>query len=150
MRAGHLPLEGTSGHLVLAALVLGALLDVAYWVLWVVARDVVASDTTPSYYDFENAFPLADLWLLVCVVGAAVALVRRSHTALFWLLVGGGAGIYLGCMDVLYDVQHGIWGRGSGGIIELGIVTITFVFGVSLLRWGWRRRHSLLALDPAR
>ena len=80
---------------------------------------------------------------------AFVALVRSSHTALLWLLAGGGAGLYLGCMDLLYDVEHATFAKGSGGLIELGIVTMTFVFSLSLLRWGWRRRHSLLALDPS-
>lgn len=148
--AGHLPLTGPSRALVLGALALGAVVDVAYWVLWALARDVVASDTTPAYYEFEDAFPLADLWLLVCLVGAIVALVRGSHRALLWLLAGGGAGLYLGCMDLLYDLEHATFGKGSGGLIELAIVTMTFVFSVSLLRWGWRRRHSLLALDPSR
>lgn len=148
-RPGRMPLEGTSRRLVIGALVLGGLVDVAYWVLWVLARDVVASDTTPAYYEFEDAFPLADLWLLVCIVGGIAALLRRWHSALFWLLAGGGAGVYLGCMDLLYDLEHATFGKGAGGAIELGIVVMTFVFSVSLLRWGWRRRHTLLELDPA-
>jgi hypothetical protein len=148
-RRGHLPVTGRSRTLVLVALVVGAVLIVAYWAFWFAARDVVASDTNQAYYDFENAFPLADAWLLGCLLGALTTLVRRSHWALFWLLVGGGAGVYLGCMDSLYDVEHGIWGKGAGGLIELCIVAITFVFGVSLLRWAWRRRHTLLALESS-
>ena len=38
-------------------------------------------------------------------------------------------------MDALYDIEHGIWGRGTSGAVELGIVVITFAFAVSLLRW---------------
>ena len=60
---GRLPIEGRSRTLVLAALVVGAVLIVAYWALWFTARDVVASDTTQSYYDFEDALPLGDAWL---------------------------------------------------------------------------------------
>ena len=144
---GHRNVEGTARRLVLGALAFGAALDLAYWLLWVMARDTVASDTTQAYYDFEQAFPLADAWLFVCVVTGFVTVLRRSHTALFWLLAGGGAGVYLGCMDALHDIEHGIWGRGSSGAFELGIVVITFAFAVSLLRWSWRRRHSLLSLE---
>ena len=71
----------------------------------------------------------------------------ERHVAYYARRAGGGAGIYLGCMDALYDVEHGIWGRGAGGAIELVIVIVTFAFSISLLRWGWRRRHTLLALD---
>jgi len=129
---------------VLVGLVVAAVLDIAYWLLWFTARDSVASDTTQAYYDFEQAFPLADFWLLACIVGAFVALTRGSHWALFWLIAGGAAGLYLGCMDTLYDVEHGIWGKGGGGVFELVIVAITFVLSISLLRWSWRRRHTLL------
>ena len=143
---GHAPLHGTTRTLVLVGLVIGALLDIAYWSLWFTARDVVASETTESYYSFEQAFPLADLWLLALIVGGFVTVLRQQQAALFWLLVGGGAGVYLGCLDLLYDVEHGIFSSGSGGLIELGIVTATFVLSISLLRWSWRRRHTLLAL----
>lgn len=143
---GRARLDGPARTLVLVGLVIGAVLDMAYWALWFTARDVVASETTEAYYDFENAFPLADLWLLVLIVGGFVAVLRRRQSALFWLLVGGGAGIYLGCLDLLYDVEHSIFTSGAGGAIEAGIVTATFVLSISLLRWSWRRRHTLLAL----
>jgi len=147
VRPGHLPVQGRARTLVLVALVIGSLMMLAYWALWFAARDVVASDTTQSYVDFEDAFPLADAWVLLCLLGSIATLLKGSHAALFWLLVGGGAGIYLGCMDTLYDLEHGIWGKGAGGAVELVIVTVTFVFGISLLRWAWRRRHTLLALE---
>ncbi len=144
---GRAPIDGTARTLVLVGLVIGAALDLAYWTLWITVRDVVASDTTEAYYEFEQAFPLADLWLLVLIVGGFLAVLRRRPAALFWLLVGGGAGIYLGCMDVLYDVEHSIFTSGAGGAIEAVIVTATFVLSISLLRWSWRRRHTLLELE---
>ena len=55
---------------------------------------------------------------------------RRA--ALFWLLAGGGAGLYLFAMDVLYDLQHGVWGKGGNGVIELVINVVTL--GLSALR----------------
>src|SRR4051795_12046402 len=86
---------------------------VAYWSLWYLDRDLVASEKTQAYYDFENAFPLADAWLGLCVLLAVRAVRRGSPTALLWLLTGGGAGVYLLCMDVLYDVEHGIYTSGA-------------------------------------
>jgi hypothetical protein len=144
---GRAPIDGTARNLVLVGLVIGAALDIAYWTLWFTARDVVASETTEAYYAFEQAFPVADLWLLVLIVGAFVTVLQRRPAALFWLLVGGGAGVYLGCMDVLYDIEHRIFTSGAGGLIEIVIVTATFVLSISLLRWSWRRRHTLLALE---
>ncbi len=118
---------------------------VAYWSLWYLAREVVQSDDTSAYYDFENAFPLADAWLGVCVLLAVRDIRRGSPSALFWLLTGGGAGVYLFCMDVLYDLEHGIYATGAGGVIELGINLLTLGFSVWFLRWAWARREALLS-----
>ena len=122
---------------------------VVYWTLWYTARDSVASavqsDQTHAYYDFENAFPLADAWLGVCVLLAVRGIRKGSPSALFWLLTGGGAGVYLFCMDVLYDLEHGIYATGAGGVIELGINLLTLGFSVWFLRWAWNRREALLS-----
>ena len=129
---------------VILALEVAVGIMVAYWVAWFVARSAVASNTTKGYYDFENAFPLADAWLTLCMASANVTLRRQSSSSLFWLLAGGGAGVYLFCMDVLYDLEHGIWWKSGGGLIELGINIVTLVFSVWLMRWGWSNRRALL------
>ena len=118
---------------------------IAYWLLWFTARDLVRSAETHAYYDFENAFPAADAWLGACVLLAVRAVRRGSPTALLWLLTGGGAGVYLFCMDVLYDLEHGIYATGAGGVIELGINLLTLGFSAWFLRWAWLRRDALLS-----
>ena len=51
-------------------------------------------------------------------------------------------------MDVLYDLEHGIWWRsGAGGVIELLINLLTLAVGLGLLRWAWRRRNALLGVE---
>jgi hypothetical protein len=120
---------------------------VTYWVLWFAARASVASNHRSAYYEFENAFPVADGWITVCLLAAAWSLRTRRPIALLWLLAGGGAAIYLFGMDVLYDLENGIWWRsGAGGVIELGINLITLVVAVGTIRWAWRRRSALLLI----
>ena len=104
----------------------------------------MASDTRAAYVEFENAFPLADAWLGLACLAALVALVRRSPTALLWLVAAGGAGLYLFGMDVLYDLQHGIYGKGAGGITEAAINLITLTFSVVAMTWAWTHRDELL------
>jgi hypothetical protein len=126
------------------ALVSAAVLVLAYWLTWYLGgRSLLASSTRPAYVEFENAFPLADAWLAACAALAAEALWRSRRTALLWLLAGGGAGVYLAGMDVLYDLEHDIWTSGGGGAIELGINVITVTASVATLRWAWRRRTLL-------
>jgi hypothetical protein len=125
-------------------LVVAIVIDVAYWAIWFTDRDLLASEHTQAYYDFENAFPLADAWLGLACVCALVTLTRRTPMALFWILCAGSAGMYLFSMDLLYDLEHGILTSGGGGAIEAGIVTLTLVFSLTALRYGWTRRAELL------
>ncbi len=127
-----------------AMLVVAILLDAAYWSIWFLQRDWIASEHRAAYYEFENAFPLADLWLGVACVMALVTLRRQAPSALLWLLCAGSAGLYLFGMDVLYDVEHGIFAKGGGGAFEGLIVLLTLVFSVTLLTWSWRHRVELL------
>ncbi len=125
-------------------LVVAIVIDVAYWTVWFSHRAWVESDTTEAYVAFENAFPLADAWLGLTCVLAFIALGRRAPSALLWLIAAGSAGMYLFCMDVLYDLQNDIYGKGAGGVIEAAINLITLAFSVVALRWAWSRRDALL------
>jgi hypothetical protein len=130
---------------VAAILTVVIVLDVAYWVAWYADRSLVASNTRPAYYEFENAFPLADGWLAICCLGALLTLRARSGLALLWLLMAAGAAVYLFGMDVLYDLEHGIWWSSGGGVIELAINILTGGVALLLLRWTWLNRAELLA-----
>jgi hypothetical protein len=123
---------------------------VAYWVLWFTDRGIVASDHTAPYISFEQSFPLADGWLLAAAVAAAIQGWRRRPSALLWLLVVGAAGIYLCALDVLYDLEHGIYTKGQGGAIELAINLATAAMGIGALSVGWHFRHEFLGVssDP--
>jgi len=123
-------------------------IDVAYWSIWFTSRDTLASEHREAYYEFENAFPLADAWLGLACLLALVALRRRRPDAQLWLLCAGSAGLYLFGMDFLYDVEHGIFTSGAGGAVEAVIVAVTLVFSLTVLRFGWTRRDALLAGDP--
>ena len=128
-----------------AMLVIAIVIDVAYWSIWFTQRDWIASEHRQAYYDFENAFPLADAWLGLACLAALVTLRRRDPMALFWLVAAGSAGLYLFGMDFLYDVEHGIFASGAGGVIEACIVAVTLLFSLTVLRFAWTRRDELLA-----
>lgn len=130
---------------VIALLIFTAALLVTYWVVWTTDRGIVASNHTAQYIAFEQSFPLADGWLLTAALIAALQLSRRRPSALLWLLVLGGAGVYLCAMDVLYDLQHGIYSRGDGGAIELAINILTAVLSTGLLASAWDFRNEMLA-----
>jgi hypothetical protein len=124
-------------------LIFASVLVVAYWALWFTDRSVVASDHTAEYIAFEQSFPIADGWLVGAAVLAAIQLWRRRPSALAWVFVVGGAGIYLCAMDVLYDLEHGIYTKGQGGAIELAIILATAAWSIGAMSVGWHFRHEL-------
>jgi len=137
---------GLTLGLVLAAFV--ALL--AYWIIWFfVNREWLASTDTQAYYVFENAFPAADGWLAVGCAFGAWALHKRKASALFWLLAGGSSSIYLGLMDVLFDLENGIYlaPKGDWGAVgtEVAINVYSLGVGAWALWFGWRHRRWFIA-----
>ena len=131
--------EKTIGRLLLFIVAL----IVLYWTVWFAHRSLVASDTTSSYYNFENAFPLADGLLVLALFASFVSLRRWLSSAVLFLLLGAGGGFYLCAMDVLYDLEHGIWTKGAGGAIEAVINLLTLLASVFLARWAWTHRREL-------
>src|SRR5512133_3961636 len=127
------------------ALLAGAVLLVMYWAAWLLDRSLLASDTRPAYYEFEGAFALADGWLAFCLVARALA--ARRPTALLWLLAAGGSGGFLLAIDVLYNLQHGVWFASQRGLTELLRNLATGAGTVGLFAWTWPRRTELLADD---
>lgn len=125
-------------------LIFASMLLVAYWAFWLADRNMVASDHTPAYISFEQSFTLADGWLAAAALLAAIQLSRRRPSALMWLMVVGGAGMYLCAMDVLYDLQHGIYAKVHGGDTEVAINVATAALSIGVMRFGWRFRHELL------
>ena len=129
----------------IGALLTGAVLLACYWAAWLLDRSLLASDTRPAYYEFEAAFFLADLWLAACLVAGARALATRRAAALLWLLAAAGAGGFLLGMDLLYNLQHGVWFASGRGLTELLRNLVTGAGTIGLFAWTWRRRAELLA-----
>ena len=137
-------LQVRSRHALAGVLLAAAALIVAYWVAWLTHRSLVATETGVGYTQFEDAFPLADGWLALCLVAAAFCLLTVRRAALSGSWRGAVPGSTCAPMDVLYDLQHGVWGKGGNGLMELAINALTLGLSVSLfvLRWTWLRRGN--------
>jgi hypothetical protein len=132
---------------VVGILLAAAALLAVHWAAWLLNRSLLASDTRPAYYEFEAAFVLAHGWLAFCLVAAARALAGRRAAALLWLLAAGGAGGFLLGLDLLYNLQHGVWFASGQGLLELLRNLATMAGTVALFGWAWPRRAELLAGD---
>ncbi len=135
-------IQDIPGRRVIAGMLLfAAVITIAYWVIWFSNRDILASAHTIQYFTFENAFPAADGWVVISALLATTGLFRAQRWGIYWTIVAAGSGIYLGCMDVLFDLENGIYtfkGDPSAAIVEIIINILTFSLGIFGLVWAWR------------
>jgi len=137
---------------VLGALIVAVVVTIAYWVIWFfVDRSILASANTESYYTFENAFPVADGWMAVSALLGALALRKRRASVLLWCLCAGSASLYLAGMDILFDLENGIYkaptGDWGGVVVEAIINAATLFVGAYVVHWAWKNRRALSSLE---
>lgn len=117
---------------------------VLYWAAFFTSGAVQTSSEA-AYIAFERAFPAADVWLAIAAAACALMLARRDSRALLWGLIAGSSFIYLGLLDVLYDLENGKYASIDGAMaVEVMINLFSLVFGPFLIIYVWRHRRWLL------
>jgi hypothetical protein len=136
------------GTLMAVVMIAVAIVTAIYWIVWFLipgGRDTLA--TLPhdqAYISFQNAFPAADGWMALAALVAAIQMLRGKSSAIIWMFVGGGAGMYLAGMDVLYDLENGVYraiatNPGSVGT-EMAINVATIGISLWVLWWAYKHR----------
>ncbi len=151
MIAAELPAPSEAGRRFMIFLCwFAALATAAYWIVWFfVDRGWIATADTAAYYAFENAFPIADAWMSVTGALAGIALQRRRQRALLWMLCAGSASLYLALMDILFDLENGIYlvhGNLGNVLTELFINVGCLAGGAAVVWFGWKHRRHFLSL----
>jgi hypothetical protein len=115
-------------------LLLTALVTPLYWVVFFTLDDARLSGAD-WYLRFEQAFPAADGWMAVCCALGGVGLLRRSAWGPFFSLLAAGALVFLGLLDLSFEVQNGLWtfpGRSGAEMAAAAIDVWTLALGVAL------------------
>ena len=127
----------------IALLWLSAVVTILYWAVFFSSGEVRSTEEE-CYLAFERAFPAADGWLAIVCLAAAEGLRRRREWALLWGVAAGSAIIYLGCMDVLYNLENGMYTRMNAAMAGEVVINLWCVsLGPFLLVYFWRHRRDL-------
>ncbi len=125
---------------VIAALWVTSALNLLYWISFF-TNGAVQSSQDPVYLGFEAAFPAADAWLGITSIVCAEGLRRRRPWGMLFGIAAGSAWVYLGLMDALYSLEHGMYGHRSAEMLgEIGIEVTCLSFGPFLMWYVWRHR----------
>lgn len=130
--------SGNRLHAVIMAL--AALATVGYWIAYfTTGLTHVRADAV--YLAFENAFPLADGWMALCFLLGAYYLWRGERTAVLWGISAGSAMIFLGCMDLLFNIEQGHFQPPIGAAmwLEIAIMAFCLTFGPFTIWRLWRQ-----------
>jgi uncharacterized membrane protein (DUF2068 family) len=115
----------------------------AYWIAFFTSGAVQVQEDA-AYLAFERAFPLADGWMAACATLAAVGLWRGRPWGLLFGLLAASSLVFLGCMDVLWNLNTGSYSIGSSAMTaEIVINVFCLAGGPLLIRYLWRHRRSL-------
>jgi uncharacterized membrane protein (DUF2068 family) len=116
---------------------------IAYWIVFFTSGAVQVQGDD-AYLAFERAFPLADGWMAACAALAAVGLWLRRPWGLLFGLLAASSLVFLGCMDVLWNLNTGSYAIGSDAMTaEIVINVYCLAGGALLILYLWRNRRSL-------
>lgn len=117
---------------------------IAYWLTYF-SSGATQVRTDAVYIAFENAFPLADGWMTLCFLLSAFFLWRSDRRAVLWGICAGSAMIFLGCMDLLFNIEQGHFQAPISLEMAAEIVIVVFClcFGPFTVWRLWR--HALFA-----
>ncbi|HUE29818.1 MAG TPA: hypothetical protein VMR79_03035 [Verrucomicrobiae bacterium] len=137
--------DGPPGAPVVAALLaVTAAGTAAYWIAFFAAGNALHSSETDGYVAFEHAFPAADTWMASAAITAAIGLVRRRPWAVLAGVATGSALIFLGLLDVLFNLEQGLYARPSAAMaVEAVINLFCLTAGPFLVVYFWRQRDRL-------
>jgi hypothetical protein len=120
-----------------------AALILASQMAWYAPHSLVASETTLGDTQSDGALPLGRR-LAHPRPGDRVVLPPDGTAGRPVVAADGGwCGVYLFCMDVLYDLQHHIWSKGANGVVELVTNPVALAPSALVPRWTWVRRAAL-------
>jgi len=117
---------------------------ILYWIAFFFIPGSVQASDDPCYIVFELSFPLADGWMALAAFLGGIGLIKRRDWGLLFAFMAAGAAIFLGLMDVLYNLEHGMYTRLSGEmLIEIAINVLLLSLGPVIAAYLWKHRKSL-------
>ena len=129
---------------IIGLLLFAATATIFYWVVFYTSGEVQARDD-PVYLAFERAFPLADGWMVLCALLGGIGLWNRKPWGFLFGLLAGSSSIFLGLMDVLFNLNEGNYALGGTEMaIEIAINLLTLALGPVVIAYLWRNRGVLL------
>ena len=128
-------------HAVLMASLMGTV--AAYWVGYY-TTDAVRTADDPAYEQFQRSFALAETYWVATGLAASRQLWRSKSSAVPLGIATGSAAVFLGLMDVHWNIQHGKYAERTPEMgLETAINIVCLTAGPATMVRLWRARERL-------
>ena len=127
-----------SKKIVINLSVLTASAGILYWAS-VFTGIFPVTDLVPGYRNWFMSFPIADGWMFVCAILAAVYAMRESPLASLFAPLTGASLIFLGLYAFTYGYNTGLlFILTPDELIEIAIKIYCLTVGSLLIYHGWK------------
>jgi hypothetical protein len=124
----------------ISVLLIGSAVSVIYYFADFYLRGSVHVLKEDWYIKFQNAFPPADLWMAACALAGAVGLLTEQTYGLVFTLMAASAMIFLGLMDITFNVQNKLYSlvaTSSQMKLEVVLNLLCLLIGIGLIIYVW-------------
>ena len=106
-----------------------------FWIAFF-SVNLVPENAPACYLAFEHSFPPPDGLLALGLIAAGLLVLRGRPAGGRLSLVNAGGLLFLGVIDISFNLQNGIYGLGLDELISMAAINIWCVaFGASLIIW---------------
>lgn len=109
-----------------------------YWVYFFLLEDSNPANSG-IWLAYERAFPYADvIWITPLLFLSVFWMSKQNPKGIVTTIASGGCLVFLGLVDVTYNIQQGIYAKSIFDAVLNGFINLfCILFGLISVVWGW-------------
>jgi len=113
--------------------IISGLGTLAFWLLFFTVG-LAPKEPPPCYFAYEFSFPVADVIMSVVLITAGILLMKGYVRGITYSLAGAGAFVFLGILDISFNLRNGIYSSGYLDLLLNAFINIwCVVFGIIIV-----------------
>jgi len=106
---------------------------ILFWILFFTVG-MAPKNPPPGYLAYEHSFPVPDGLLSILLLVAGTMLLLNNPLGVNLSLIAAGALLFLGVLDISFNLQNGIYKISTGDLISNAFINLWCVgFGIAIV-----------------
>jgi hypothetical protein len=95
-------------YIISILLIITGILHIYYWTEFFFRKGVQVTHED-WYIKFQKAFPVADMWMVMCAFLGVIGLLTEQGYGLFFSMLAASSLIFLALMDITFNVENKLY-----------------------------------------